>query len=142
MATKVSSLDAWFDNLSGGEWRDLPDTIYKFPVRVALPKFRPSRHECFELVREMGMGQALAALAGKPMEASPLIVFPERYCSIQEQHVLMSAIVKNPTKLKMFRLVTQSPLIISNFLRTQIRIVTWPEDQGIYDESTISRWAR
>lgn len=140
MAIQALSGDQWFENLSGGKWPDTPDKIYPFPVHVALPKWRPSRHEYWEFMLEMGRGEVLAALAGKPVQPKLLVVFPERYISIQEQYIFMSAIARNQTKIRLFEMVTQSPIIIGNFLRTQLRIVTWPEDEGVYDESMFDRF--
>jgi hypothetical protein len=32
-------------------------------------------------------------------------------------------------------MITSDPLLIGSFMREQIRIITWPEDEGLYDES-------
>ena len=62
-------------------------------------------------------------------------VFPERHMGVAEQHSLTHHLAAHPEDSKTLTvdIITSSPMIIGSFMREQIRILTWPEDSGLYD---------
>jgi len=133
----------WFDSMLG-DITYSPDSkvgqLYPFFVRVACIKRRPPRHEFFEFFRDVGMVMVDVVLNHKKIRDSHLhFVFPERWMGIAEQQAFMWTLVKHPDvrKIKSLDLITSSPMMIGDFMREQIRIVTWPEDEGQYDGGTV-----
>ena len=134
MPTTVVTGDSVFEQILGGinygkdatAWK-----VYPYLVRVACIKRRPPRHEFFEYLLNIGMIDIPRILKFQPIDKEVLsFVFPERWMNVAEQQSFMQAITKNPSveKIKRVDLITSSPLIMTNFFREQIRIVTWPDD--------------
>ncbi len=107
------------------------DSVYPFRVRVGCVKAAPPRHERFEFIREMGAGKIDAVFDGSPLGSDDLtFVFPERHMSVHEQQAFMSKLTKHPDadKIRTVDMITSSPLLIGNFVREQILILTWDDD--------------
>jgi hypothetical protein len=58
-------------------------------------------------------------------------VFPERFLGVTEQTRFVSAIEDLPGSdgITQVDIITSSPMIIGNFHREQIRILTWDDDE-------------
>ena len=129
-----------------GQWRDelFPKSITKRQVeiwgniwwRVALMHI-PPRDSRFDYDRDFGLGQIEAVLNKEPLNMGVvtkgggqqiMFVFPERWLSTQEEQIFPVALSENPqikkAKMTIIDLVTKSPLIIGNFIKEDIRIIT------------------
>jgi hypothetical protein len=107
---------------------------FPFPVRVAVVKNLPPRDELFQFALDVGREVIERIFAGKALKDDcPVFVFPERWMSVQEQHAFMQKIVELPDagRLKGVMMITSSPLIITNFFKEQVRVVTFP-DKKLY----------
>jgi len=136
---KVSSAASIFEDLLGDIKYD-PDSnagcLYPFFIRVGLIQRRPPRHEFFQFFLDLGMADTVNVIERKRIRKSSLtFVFPERWLGIAEQQGFMHAMATHPdvSKIKQVDLLTSSPLIIGDFLRDHIRIITWPEDKDKYN---------
>jgi len=101
-----------------------------FKIKVALIKNLPPRDEEFDIIRDMGFPYIEKVFKKEPLGTDvPLFVFPERWMSIQEQYYFISYLNLNPDveKFKEVLLICSSPIIIGNFKREQIRIITFPD---------------
>ena len=106
--------------------------IYPFGVRVACIKMAAPRHERYEFIREMGYGDIDRVFNKTPFRKDVLtFVFPERHMSVHEQQAFMARLNEHPDADKITRvdILTSSPLLIGNFHREMIRIVTHPDDK-------------
>lgn len=110
--------------------------------RVGCVKMAAPRHERFEFILNMGYASIDRVFGNKPLSGSLTFVFPERFMSVHEQQAFVSVIHKHKDidKIKQIDILTSSPLLIGNFHREQIRILTWEDDSKhdgcIYDGST------
>jgi len=106
--------------------------IYPFRVRCACVRARPPRHPYFDMLHDMGAAHIDSILyGGKLRDPSSLtFVFPERWMGVHEQQRFMSQMCKHRqvSEIKRVDLVTSSPLMLSDFLKDQIRICTWDDD--------------
>ena len=132
---KVKSGNDIFEELLGEIDYDVAaDTTFPFKVRCAIIKYRSPAHPYFEYVIDMGrplIGKILyEGDTFKPPEHICL-VFPERWMSVHEQYSLMNDItkLKNVDRLKQVDIVTSSPIIVGNFRRQMIRIITFEDDK-------------
>lgn len=105
--------------------------LYPFFVRVGCVKMAAPRHPRFEYIKELGSGIIDNIFTGRELPSFMTLVFPERHMSVHEQQQLMIAVLANPgvSKVKQVDILTSSPLIIGNFHRESIRILTWPDDE-------------
>ncbi len=107
--------------------------LYPFKVRCGIVKLRPPRHEFFEFILEMGKQDIERVLYKKPLRRKKKLtfVFPERWMGIQEASAFMSLLLENPdvSKIEQVDILTSSPIMISNFDREQLRILTWEGDK-------------
>jgi hypothetical protein len=114
-----------------------PGKLYPFKVRVGCVKRRPPRHVFFEYALEMGRLYIERILDGSSLDGAKELtfIFPERWMNVAEQQKFMYAMLKHPEAgtIKKVDIITSSPLLISNFFREQIRILTW-DDDGDYDK--------
>lgn len=113
--------------------------LYPFFVRVGCVKRRPPRHEFFEYFLEVGAGDIEKVLYHAPLRGPSLsFVFPERHMGVAEQQAFMYNMEKHPriSKIKTVDIITSAPLIVGSFMRDHIRILTWPDDEGLYDGTT------
>ena len=107
--------------------------------RVALMHI-PPRDSRFDYERDFGMGQIDAVLNKEPLNMSVvtkgggqhiMFVFPERWLSTQEEQMFPYELKNNPqikkAKMTVIDLVTKSPLIIGNFIKEDIRIISKKE---------------
>jgi len=103
-----------FDQLLGDiNYKD--DTnLYPFKVRVGVVKYRPPRHEFFEIILNMGYTNIDPILYHKKFNPPPTLnfVFPERF---------------------MMDIITSNPMIIGNFKKEMIRVIQWPDDDKKYE---------
>lgn len=111
--------------------------LYPFKVRVGCVKRRPPRHNYFEYIIDVGRVYIKRILDGSSLNGTKELtfIFPERWMNVLEQQQFMSAILKHPEvgTIKKVDIITSSPLLISNFFREQIRILTWDDDKD-YDK--------
>jgi hypothetical protein len=136
---KITSVSSWFDSMLQ-DIKYKPDSeagkLFPFFVRVACIKRRPPRHKFFEMFLDMGMMKIESVLNHIPLETDKLnFVFPERFMGVAEQQSFMTFLKKHPESknIKQVDIITSSPLILSSFMRDHIRIITWPEDEGLYN---------
>jgi hypothetical protein len=108
--------------------------LFPFKVRCGLAKRRPPRHIFFEPILNMGEKDIDRVMNHLPFEKKTPIdltfVFPERWMGVKEQVDFMYALATHP-EIKSIRcvdIITSSPMIIGNFMREQIRILTWADD--------------
>jgi hypothetical protein len=110
--------------------------LYPFKVRVGVAKYRPPRHEYFDFLRDMGSVHVSSVLRGKPLSNHGCLtfVFPERWMSVHEQQSFMNQLRHHPEvdKIEQVDIITNSPLMVSNFSREMIRILEWPDDDQNY----------
>jgi len=126
-----------FDEMLGDIEYDPNDTICKYPfmVRVGVVKYRPPRHESFEWFRSMGSAHLEPLIYHKKvsMPKHLTFMFPERHLSVHEQQQFMSRILKHPQvdEIKQIDIITSCALMVSDYSKEMIRIITWPEDVGV-----------
>ena len=132
MAQPVGNLlEEWLGDISDED--SMTGDTYPFKVRVGCVKMAAPRHERFDMMLEMGSALIDKVFNGEPfMTDSILFMFPERHMSVHEQQSFMSALTKHPdvSKIKQIDIMTSSPLLISNFHKEMIRILTWPDDHN------------
>ena len=110
--------------------------LFPFFVRLGVIKRRPPRHPYFEYIIDMGRADIEKICNKEPIDKSHLtFVFPERWLGVAEKQAFMSLITENPSveQIKQVDIVTNEPMIVGNFYSQQVRVVTWPEDSGVYD---------
>lgn len=101
-----------------------------FPIQVLVVKDIPPRHEMFELERDFGSGFLEDIMEMRSLPAGKLLFyFPERWLSVEEQRLFMWAIMANPTrkKITLLQLLTSSPMMVSDFHREMIMVISRPE---------------
>lgn len=128
-----TSVAVWFEQLLGDiDVNNEPARrSYPFDLRVGCVKMAAPRHERFDFVRDMGADLIDSVFTGKPFTGTQLtFVFPERHLGVHEQQAFMQALLQNPNikNIKSLDLITSSALIIGNFSRDSIRILTWGDD--------------
>lgn len=101
------------------------NTIY----RVAVPHSAP-RNDRWEYLRDLGSGMIGDVFAGRDISSSVwCFVFPERWMGVPEQHGFVAAIENHrqvrDRLVQRVDIVTHSALIVGNFVREQLRIVTF-----------------
>ena len=104
---------------------------FDFPVRVGCVKMSSPRDARFSEVLTVGMPLIDAVFNRSPLPVEHLsFVFPERYMSVHEQQGFMRALLQNPSinDIKSLDIITSSPLMISDFRKEQIAIITWQDD--------------
>lgn len=122
------TIDQWVNDPDFDGTADIELLQYPFKVRVAVVKDRPPRHPAFEYLLNIGSGNIDRVFDNLPIRGSVLEFFmPERFMSVQEQQLFVMALAKHPDAATWERvdIITSSPIIITNFTRNQIRIVTW-----------------
>jgi hypothetical protein len=108
--------------------------VFPFKVRCGVVKRRPPRHEFFEFILNMGKVNIDPIMNHQPFtKKGPLdltFVFPERWMGIKEQQDFMYALALHPDieRIKSVDIITSSPLIVGNFFKEQVRILTWADD--------------
>ena len=136
---KATTMKGWFDSMLGDikySPEDRVGQLYPFFVRAGCIKRRPPRHEFFEFFIDVGLGQIDQVMQHKRIRQTDLsFVFPERWLGVAEQQAFMWTLARHPDakKIKSVDILTSSPLLISDFMQEQIRILTWPEDEGLFD---------
>lgn len=108
--------------------------LYPFKVRCGVVKNRAPRHEFFEYIVDMGKPDIERVLKHQPLRYNvPMdltFVFPERWMAVKEQTEFMHALATHPDvgKIRSVDILTSSPVIITDFMKEQVRVLTWPED--------------
>jgi len=108
--------------------------VYPFPVKVAVVVKRPPRHKYFEWFRDIGRVNVERLFNNEPLKVGDgllTFVFPERWMSVEEQTMFMLKVLENPNKeaIKELNLVTSSPMILSDFTRTMIRMIYFSNEE-------------
>ena len=133
MVNVTSGYDIFENMLSSIKYDPKELGLYTFFVRVGVIKYRPPRHEFFDFIREIGSSNLEPVLyQGHITNPEQLIfVFPERHLSVHEQRILMPKLKRHSQvgKIKSVDIITSSPLIIGDFLREMLTILTWPDDE-------------
>lgn len=130
--TNTTTLSNWLDSLLGDINPDEAKPEYPFGWRVGCVKMASPRHERFDIVRDLGASLIEALFCNKDLPAGKLtFVFPERHMSVHEQQAFTLALMshKNADNITSIDLITSSPLIIGNFHRESIRILSWDDDE-------------
>ena len=110
------------------------ENLYPFKVRCGVVKRRSPRHDFFQFILDTGKENIERVLNRQPLRGnSPIdltFMFPERWMGVKEQTEFMFALSTHPNveKIKNVDIVTSSPIIISDFMREQVRILTWADD--------------
>lgn len=130
---KTISLKEWFEELLGdikvSEQKN--NDSYPFQVRFGCVKMAAPRHERFDIVRDIGTNIIDKIFNRESINESHLFfVFPERHLSVHEQQTFMYNLIRNPNikNIKSVDIISSSPLMVSDFHREQIRILTWDDD--------------
>lgn len=116
------------------EWFDfkVDNPIYDFDVKVCIAPRVPPRDPMFEYVIYMGRGDMEQLFVKRqPLKTShALWVFPENHLTVHEQQALMYVVDKCGLRgeLQSLQMITQSPLIVSDFTRDHIRIISTKVD--------------
>jgi hypothetical protein len=136
MTTTVRSLKSILDEMLEDIKYDVDDLgLYPFFVRVGVVKYRPPRHEFFKYFRHIGLAHIDPILYHKEfnMPSHLTFIFPERHLSVHEQQHFMHRIVHHPQvgEIKTFDMITSSAIMVSDFMTDMLRILTWPEDEGV-----------
>ncbi len=133
------SMGSWFDDMLGDISYE-PDSragkLYPFFVRVACIKRRPPRHDFFEMFIDMGRAHIDAVMNHDLINQSTLaFVFPERWMGVAEQQAFTHCLAKHPEAkdIKQVDIITSCPMLIGSFMPEQIRVLTWPDDSGLYN---------
>lgn len=141
METFAMNGKQWFDSMLGDISYE-PDSqagkLYPFFVRVGCVKRRPPRHEFFQWFVDMGRPLIDAVMNHDYIEGGSLaFVFPERWMGVAEQQAFTHCLAKHPEvdSITQVDIITSAPLLISSFMADQIRILTWPDDEGLYNGS-------
>ncbi|HUU87073.1 MAG TPA: hypothetical protein VMX17_04895 [Candidatus Glassbacteria bacterium] len=139
MPVKIISMDSWLDEMLGDikyESDSKAGKLYPFFCRVGCIKRRPARHEFFSMFLNVGQAWIDLVLNHKKLGMSHLsFVFPERWMGQAERRAFTHCLAKHPEVkgVKQLDMITSDPMLIGSFMREQIRIITWPEDEGLYD---------
>jgi hypothetical protein len=105
---------------------------YPFGVRVGCVKMSSPRHERFNFIRDMGADLLDNLFNNTPINAThPVFIFPERHLSVHEQSSIMLRLSQHVSadNFECIDIITSSPLVIGNFNRETIRILTWSDDE-------------
>ena len=136
---QAMSMGSWFDQMLG-DIKYSPDSqagkLYPFFVRVGCVKRRPPRHPFFEMFVDVGYGLIDKVMFHEKLDRNSLsFVFPERWLGVAEQQAFTHVLAKHPEveNIKQLDILTSSPLLIGSFMAVQIRILTWEEDEGVFD---------
>ena len=139
MTTKVISMGSWLDEMLGNI-NYPPDSkagkLYPFFCRVACVKRRPARHEFFTMFLNIGQGLIDPIMNHEKLSETHLtFVFPERWMGQTERRAFTFCLAKHPDVkvVKQLDIITSDPMIIGSFMQQQIRVITWPEDEGLYN---------
>lgn len=139
MPNEVMSMANWFDEILG-DINYAPDSrageLYPFFCRIGCVKRRPPRHEFFSLFLNVGEAWIDLVLNHRKLSMSHLsFVFPERWMGQAERRAFTHCLARNPEvkKVKQLDMITSDPMLIGSFMAEQIRILTWPEDEGLYE---------
>lgn len=100
--------------------------VYPFKVMVIVPTEMSPRNEYFEFYLDNSRGFVERVVYGAGVLAShELAVLPERWMNPKEQREFMQKICEHPTvgNLQELKLVTQCPVILTDFLNTSIKVV-------------------
>jgi hypothetical protein len=128
--TSIITLKQWFDQLLSSV-EPTPMSDFDFPVRVGCVKMASPRDARFSEVLGVGMPLIDAVFNRTPFKVEHLsFVFPERYMSVHEQQGFMRALLQNPSieNIKSLDIITSSPLMVGDFKKEQIAIITWHDD--------------
>ena len=132
----VISGEKYFDNLLG-DIKPIEDDLFSFFVRVGVIKYRPPRHPFFEFILNVGMSDVVNVLKQNSFSGKDILsfVFPERWMSVHERYRFMSDLCKHPevSKIKQVDILTSDPVLVGNFLKEQIRIITFDDKNYSHD---------
>lgn len=100
--------------------------------KVSVVKQRPPRHKGFDLIREVGSGMISDVMERKSLSGSLLFVFPERHLAAFEQQSFIDELINNDTaeEIDEVEIITSSPMIVGSFVREQVRVLTFEDDNG------------
>lgn len=130
----ATGVDGDFDNAFADHVPHQGLNPYKdFVVQLIVYKDIPPRDPRFEFNREMGMSflDGIMNLKSCGLGGNLLFMFPERWLSVHEQRAFMWALDKNPDKKKItrIRIGTSCPLIVGDFTREDVRIVSFQNEE-------------
>ena len=130
--TFIQSGRDFFNLLLGDISLDQDYASHKVSYRVGCVKMRAPRDPMWEYMIEIGSGHINDIFDSKILPSGTLsFIFPERHLSVHEQQRFISAIEDLPgiEKITQIDIITSSALIIGNFHKEQIRILTWDDDE-------------
>lgn len=127
-ATTLTGLfNSWLGDIDTNDHKQFP-----FAVRVGCVKMASPRDERFDIIRELGASLIDTIFNNKPLPSGKLsFVFPERHMSVHEQQNFMRALSSHSSAkdITQVDIITSSPLMIGDFYKEQIRILTWDDDE-------------
>ncbi len=131
--TTIINQGSMFEEMLG----DIDDNdLYPFKARVGVVKYRPPRHEFFEFFQYMGKLDIDPILYHTTFNPSKILtfVFPEAWMSVHEERMFMYRLKGHPEvdKIKQVDIITKSPMIVSDFKREMVRVLTWPDVDDKY----------
>ncbi len=130
VSTGTNVLDEWLGDIKDIQSNTYP--LFPFFLRVGCVKMAAPRHERFEFMIDMGQCNIDRIFNDTPFTSDHLtFMFPERWMGVHEQRGMMSKLCKhsNINMIKSVDIMTSSPILLGEFHREQIRILTWDDDQ-------------
>lgn len=122
-----SLLEEWLGDIDPNS----DESSYPFGLRVGCVKMASPRHSRFDFVRDMGAELLDKLFNNEPINDTTIVLmFPERHLSVHEQSSIMLRLKQHVSAndIEQVDIVTSSPLIVGNFKRESIRILTWSDD--------------
>lgn len=125
--TLIGLFNDWLGDIDTNDHKQFP-----FSVRVGCVKMASPRDERFDIIRELGANLIDAIFNNTPLPSGKLsFVFPERHMSVHEQQGFMRALSSHSSAkdITQVDIITSSPLMVGDFYKEQIRILTWNDDE-------------
>jgi hypothetical protein len=106
--------------------------LYPFKVRVGVVRRRAPRHSYFDYIRDWGMTDIDKIFNKESFNGKKelVFIFPERWMGVAEQQAFMHNLNNHPEAetLDQVDIITSSPLLIGDFMREQVLILAWEDD--------------
>lgn len=133
MSGNFVSMGSIFEKMLGGINYVDDLNLYPFKVRCGVITYRPPRHEFFEFIKEMGSMYIDPIIKGELFDPPSTLtfVFPEKHMSVHEEREFMVFLKDHPEvdKIKQIDILTKSPMLLSSFRSSMVRILEWDDDK-------------
>lgn len=136
--TMKEMMKTLFPHITNEQKENAKQCYPNFKVFCSVVKARSPRHPYFEYIINIGMGDIDRVFSGETFNDNILIfIFPERHMSVHEQYAFMKKLKEHPdalaNKIETILILTSSPLIVGNFYKEQVAILTWDDDRYYND---------